>query len=234
MDEVLAVGDTNFQSKCMEEFKKYHELGKTVVLVTHDMRTVERHCDRAVLIRDGRAETIGHPRDVTNKYLFQNIDDEERRKSAMGKKSEETQGVNSKKSSKVAQIRRVAFIGRGGKERNTFQTGEDITARIHFEVFKEIDKLNFGFGLLSEDNHYLLGINTDSDKVNMESSMKRGYVEIKFPEIPLRDGAYYIRFSIVKDDFSLPFDMLQRSQSFRIISSDKCEGLVKLKYEWVL
>jgi hypothetical protein len=79
MDEVLAVGDTNFQGKCLTEFMKYKEQGKTVVLVTHDIATVQRYCDRAMLLREGKIEMIGDPQEVGNKYIRQNMSDEERR-----------------------------------------------------------------------------------------------------------------------------------------------------------
>lgn len=79
MDEVLAVGDSNFQSKCFEEFNKYRDAGKTVVLVTHDIGTVQRYCDRAMLLRNGKIEMIGDPEKVGNKYVYQNMSDEEKR-----------------------------------------------------------------------------------------------------------------------------------------------------------
>ena len=47
VDEVLAVGDANFQQKCFEEFARLKDEGKTIVFVTHDMLSVERFCDRA-------------------------------------------------------------------------------------------------------------------------------------------------------------------------------------------
>jgi ABC-2 type transport system ATP-binding protein len=79
MDEVLAVGDSNFQSKCMAEFNRYKEMGKTVILVTHDIGTVQRYCDRAMLLRNGQIEMIGNPEEVGNKYIYQNMSDEEKR-----------------------------------------------------------------------------------------------------------------------------------------------------------
>ncbi|MDD5489824.1 MAG: Wzt carbohydrate-binding domain-containing protein [Candidatus Moranbacteria bacterium] len=79
MDEVLAVGDTNFQSKCLEEFNKYKDAGKTVILVTHDIATVQRYCDRAMLLRNGKIEMVGDPQEVGNKYIYQNMSDEEKR-----------------------------------------------------------------------------------------------------------------------------------------------------------
>lgn len=79
MDEVLAVGDANFQSKCLTEFSRYKEMGKTVILVTHDIGTVQRYCDRAMLLRNGKIEMIGNPEEVGNEYIYQNMSDEEKR-----------------------------------------------------------------------------------------------------------------------------------------------------------
>src|SRR5204863_965738 len=55
IDEVLAVGDAAFQQKCFDEFSKLHDAGKTVLFVTHDMGSVQRYCDRAMLLDHGRA-----------------------------------------------------------------------------------------------------------------------------------------------------------------------------------
>jgi ABC-type polysaccharide/polyol phosphate transport system ATPase subunit len=79
MDEVLAVGDSNFQSKCLREFAKYKEQGKTVILVTHDIGTVQRYCDRAMLLRNGEVVKIGSAEEVGNEYIYQNMSDEEKR-----------------------------------------------------------------------------------------------------------------------------------------------------------
>lgn len=79
MDEVLAVGDSNFQSKCLEEFNRYKELGKTVILVTHDISTIQRYCDRAILLRNGKIVKIGKAEEVGNEYVYQNMSDEEKR-----------------------------------------------------------------------------------------------------------------------------------------------------------
>jgi ABC-type polysaccharide/polyol phosphate transport system ATPase subunit len=79
MDEVLAVGDSNFQSKCLREFARYKEMGKTVILVTHDIGTVQRYCDRAMLLRNGEVVKIGSAEEVGNEYIYQNMSDEEKR-----------------------------------------------------------------------------------------------------------------------------------------------------------
>src|SRR5918995_4027697 len=64
IDEVLAVGDAAFQRRCIEALERMRDQGRTVVLVSHDMNSIQRHCDRAMLIEDGRIEAIGSPLEV--------------------------------------------------------------------------------------------------------------------------------------------------------------------------
>jgi ABC-2 type transport system ATP-binding protein len=75
VDEVLAVGDEAFQKKCTKIFETYKATDKTVVLVTHDMSAVERFCDRAMLIHDGRAIEVGDPRRIAKLYSASNTED---------------------------------------------------------------------------------------------------------------------------------------------------------------
>lgn len=69
VDEALAVGDAFFQAKCYERISRYRKDGMSVLLVSHSVADIVRHCDRAILLTDGRLKMDGHPRDVTNVYL---------------------------------------------------------------------------------------------------------------------------------------------------------------------
>jgi len=77
VDEVLAVGDAAFAQKCADVFHERRRAGKTVVLVTHDMATVQSMCDRAMLIHDGRLEHIGDPGETAMRYYRLNFAGEE-------------------------------------------------------------------------------------------------------------------------------------------------------------
>ncbi len=68
IDEVLAVGDAAFQQKCFDEFYRLKREGKTIVFVSHDMCSVERFCDRAMLIERGDVVQIGDPREIGRAY----------------------------------------------------------------------------------------------------------------------------------------------------------------------
>jgi ABC-type polysaccharide/polyol phosphate transport system ATPase subunit len=68
IDEVLAVGDAAFQQKCFEEFFRLKREGRTIVFVSHDMHSVERFCDRAMLMERGQMTKIGEPRVIGRAY----------------------------------------------------------------------------------------------------------------------------------------------------------------------
>jgi ABC-type polysaccharide/polyol phosphate transport system ATPase subunit len=68
VDEALAVGDADFQQKCLETFEEMRAAGKTVVLVSHDLGAIDSLCDRALLLRHGTIEAIGEPAEVIGAY----------------------------------------------------------------------------------------------------------------------------------------------------------------------
>lgn len=73
LDEVLAVGDEAFQRKCNEYFKERKKMGKTTILVTHDMGAIRNYCNKAIMIRDGEIVISGVPEDVSSQYSIDNF-----------------------------------------------------------------------------------------------------------------------------------------------------------------
>jgi len=68
VDEVLAVGDIDFQHKCYESFEKFRKNGKTIIFVSHDLIAIEKFCDRVVLLDEGKAIAEGSPSDILDEY----------------------------------------------------------------------------------------------------------------------------------------------------------------------
>jgi ABC-type polysaccharide/polyol phosphate transport system ATPase subunit len=78
IDEVLAVGDAAFQQKCFDEFDRIHASNATILFVTHDMSAVQRFCNRALLLENGRPVELGDPEHVGNRYLELNFSEQAR------------------------------------------------------------------------------------------------------------------------------------------------------------
>ena len=68
VDEILAVGDAGFREKCFERIRKFRQSGKTILLVTHGMPDVRKHCDRVVLLEQGSVVFDGLPEDGIAMY----------------------------------------------------------------------------------------------------------------------------------------------------------------------
>jgi len=79
MDEVLAVGDAQFQKKCLDQFKSYRERNKTVILVTHDLGTIRKHCDKVILLHKGSVRMIGTAEKVAEQYFLLNMTKSQRK-----------------------------------------------------------------------------------------------------------------------------------------------------------
>src|SRR5215208_2470860 len=75
IDEVLAVGDAAFQQKCADVFREMRDSDRTVVLVTHDMASVDRYCHRAMLLEGGEQRFMGDPEEAGREYLRVNFRD---------------------------------------------------------------------------------------------------------------------------------------------------------------
>jgi ABC-2 type transport system ATP-binding protein len=69
VDEVLAVGDSEFQEKCFQKFRDFKKAGKTVILVSHSMATVQEMCDQVAWLNKGTLMTTGAAKPTIRQYL---------------------------------------------------------------------------------------------------------------------------------------------------------------------
>jgi len=230
MDEVLAVGDSNFQSKCLTEFNRYKEMGKTVVLVSHDINTIQRFCDRAILLRSGKLIKIGNSEEVVDEYMCNNISDEESRMILENNDDEIGAG---EKVEKKAVITKVKFLDSNGVERGVFQTGSDIIVRAYFKRIANIDNLNFGVGIYNTDGCGIFGISTAFDKIDTKKIMSDGYCEVLYKDVKIRTGSYFLKIVIMDATDTIVLDFLERSNIFKIVSKNKNTGIIDMNYSWL-
>jgi len=155
MDEVLAVGDTNFQNKCLAEFKRYRDLGKTVILVTHDIVTMQRYCDRAMLLRNGKIMKIGDPQLVGNEYLDQSITDQgaiDKHENSRDKKKKNSANMSGKKIfilKRKAEILGYNFFDHKNNETLKLESGKEFKVRLKIKFNENIS--NAAFGVMFRD-----------------------------------------------------------------------------------
>jgi hypothetical protein len=126
VDEVLAVGDVAFQRKCFDEFDQMRAKGRTVLFVTHDMNSMERFCDRALLLERGRVLVMGDPDEVGRQYNEVNFGH-----------SPAAPGADAELAGSQARIRRTWCEGEDGERMLTAGQGERCVACVELEFMGE-------------------------------------------------------------------------------------------------
>jgi ABC-2 type transport system ATP-binding protein len=140
IDEVLAVGDAAFQQKCADAFREMKAAGKTIILVTHEMATVEEYCHRAMLISDGKIAHLGDPGEVGRRYLRLNFE----RAGSIGSSSAGGDDA-------AVQMLDAGIVGADGKRTSSVEHGEKIRIRVDIEARQDFVALAVGYLIVNGD-----------------------------------------------------------------------------------
>jgi ABC-type polysaccharide/polyol phosphate transport system ATPase subunit len=157
IDEVLAVGDAAFQQKCFDEFTRLQQEGRTILFVTHDMASVERFCDRAMLLEHGRVVDIGEPESIARQYNQENF---RRVRQEAGAPESEIPPENPD-----ATILNAWFESSDGEITLTSGQGEPLAVRMRVRFAADVENPIFAVILLNESGHPVFVTNTDSQRI---------------------------------------------------------------------
>lgn len=192
VDEVLAVGDLAFQRKCfdrMEEMIKRQ--GKTVLLVSHNIRQVERLCTRTLLLERGRIIKDGKPKDVCD--LFYEKSDLKIRQTFVGSAS-----VRNLRASGEVELLEIALINEAGQATPIIQFRDGFSVRVRFKASTTLKDVTFGFGIHTTDFLYLTTHNSE-EQLHIKT-MNAGDHEVRctVTHCPLLPGVYSVRFGVTE------------------------------------
>lgn len=235
MDEVLAVGDSNFQSKCLTEFSKYRDAGRTVIIVTHDISVVQRYCDRAMLLRNGKIQMVGDPEAVGSKYIRQNMSDVDNLFSENDEKGSEKR---EKESRKRLGVESVHFLDHNDQPKIVFSSNERmvIWTKLQKDALEKARNddapLNVSVSIYDQERHYLLGINNIFDKFDARKILEKGEFKISFFHLPLNTGTYHVKILLAGETFSALYDEYYETMPFHVETEERSEGILSIKHEW--
>lgn len=186
LDEVLAVGDSAFQRKCLEVFKEIKQSDRTVVLVTHGMGTVEEYCDRAMMLENSKIVAIGDPMKISAQYEIAN--------STVGKEGEKR--LRPKKP--PVKIKNV--VVRSSKKKTTdFTLSDDVVVDIELEVKKKLP-IRVSLALYSMDGEYVAGISSKNDMPELLLPKGDHKLSCKIAPGQLASGAYRPVVNVTTDE----------------------------------
>ena len=170
IDEVLAVGDASFQQKCFEEFERIKRSHSTVLFVTHDMGSVQRFCDRALLLEHGKIADLGDPQHVGNRYLELNFSEQARAQEAGADVGTQTAEASAEEPARYgdrrAEIREAWFEDPDGRRTDVLPHGKQavFASRVHFN--EDITDPLIGVNLVnSHGDHCLSASNRNGPRL---------------------------------------------------------------------
>ena len=225
VDEVLAVGDAPFQEKCFDTFRRLKREGRTVVYVTHDLATVERFCDRALLLERGEIAAIGDPVEVTRTYFQHNLEEEQGEATAGG-------GEAGRWGDGAAEILDVWFEDADGTRQRTLPQEEPATLNVRIRFHRSLEEPVFGAILKNERGEHVVVTNTRFDALET-GSFDRGdevLYSVTF-QVHLADGPYTVSPAVAYQDTRRFADWREDAISFLVRGERYTGGIADLPHE---
>ncbi|WP_313638951.1 ABC transporter ATP-binding protein [Paenibacillus sp.] len=252
VDEILSVGDINFQIKCNAYMRKLQNEGVTIVIVSHDLSILDNLCDYAFLIDKGNLISHGNSHDIHMQYLEMMAAEHESK--VHSRKETQPMNVDMNQAEDIRidnkeitaeyapglkhwgnqtiKLRNVKMYNNRNVDKRTFHTGESVVIEYDYicnENPSELDPI-FGFGISRSDGTLIYATNSAIDKLGPVKLNDTGKIEWKFPEFSLTPGDYSLQIAVVSRD-NVQYDYINDVTQFRIISEISDLGFARLNHE---
>jgi len=202
VDEVLAVGDAEFQKKCLGKMKDVSSQGRTVLFVSHNMPSVMELCSRGIILKDGQISYGGDIKSVVDQYLNINLNEN---------KSRNLKEITNRSGNGRIRFTKYKILDTEGKEIEKIVSGQNIAIQIYFEVHtKEVlPPLHFSLHVVKEDNTPLFHISnsiTNGEEFKFDAGSNKGSVTCEIEGFPLQSGKYF--FNLFCSDMYNVYDSI--------------------------
>lgn len=225
LDEILAVGDLNFQRKSLEVFHNLKKQGKTVLFVSHALEAIEQYCDRAILIDEHQLIADSTPADIAAKYrkILSPITDETE------KSDKEMPG--DRWGTQDAVIRTINFRNKKGSELS-FEQNEEIIIDLDIEVKKTIEDFVIGMSIHTMEDKILSGTNSQikSKKKIIEPGTYK--MSISLPAKYFLEGEYQISIAAFDNTTMTHLDYHYQMYKIKIVNDAFDIGVMHLPVEY--
>ena len=251
IDEILAVGDVNFQKKCFDRLRDLKKRGTTIVIVSHDLSSIEKICDRAVWLDDGSIQATGDTTKVIDQYMqFMNRkqevalkEEQAREQEQIGEEpAEETEGAADQEKpesdpnrwgGKEVEITNVRMRNAHGEQKYSFEYGEPVCIEFEYIRHREMEEYVFGIGISNSDGVPCYGTNTNIDGQKIKTLNSRGKVSFHIDRITLVEGKYQLDAASHAED-GRAYDYRKNVYEFAVTSSVKDTGIARQEHQWIV
>jgi lipopolysaccharide transport system ATP-binding protein len=230
VDEVLAVGDYNFQKKCLDRINELKRNGVTIFLVSHSHDMIREHCTRALWLDHGRLIADGAAEPVIVQYLDRALAAEAARLSAGAN------GPRSRWGSRKIEITGVRLTDEAGNDKTIFATHDPLVVHIAYRAHEAVPPPVFGVGIHRQDGVHITGPNTGFARFDLPALAGSGAITFHVLQLPLLEGAFAVSVSVHPRDDTEMYDFHDRLYLFRVVNrqaqAHEKYGLVTLRGDW--
>jgi ABC-type polysaccharide/polyol phosphate transport system ATPase subunit len=220
IDEILAVGDAEFQRRCSEKFADLKASGKTIIIVTHSLPTIRDLCDEVALLEHGTLRAVGPPNQVCDKYL--------------GDVFTEDAEVEAPPVASAVGIDRVEFLDASGARTDQLRTGAPVTIRLRYAAAAPVHRPVFVVSVRTLDGTEVTRPSTATADLGLDPITSPGFVDLRIERLPVLPGVYDIGASLTDGVAAPDQGPPQRVQRVTIEPGDRTEehGIISLDAVW--
>lgn len=227
VDEALAVGDLEFQLKCMEKFTEFRNAGKTILFVSHDVNAVRRFCDRVYWLKNGVVENEGETMEVTEEY--ENF----LKRKSLKTVDREKSVVEEHSAPEIVTVDSATLLDENLEPVDIVEQNSTVYVKVEYMVKDESPKNPvLGVAIRTVQNHYVCGLNTLLDKTAIPWKKGKNVFYIKYPNMSLLSGEYYFDVAFFEENATVPFVYKTKYVTMFITGKYVGEGIVVLDHEW--
>jgi lipopolysaccharide transport system ATP-binding protein len=211
VDEVLAVGDADFQKKCLNTMDGLRTSGRTVLFVSHNMAAVESLCSRCIWIEAGRIRADGEARSIVSDYM--------KTFAQASTGSVTLENIESRSGNGEGRFTHIEFLNGAGETTNYIRSGDKLTLRLHYRTHKVLRDLVIGINLHNEYGTLIAASNnwaTGDDIPIVEAG--EGFADFDIDCLYLLPGRYFLSLWLGK--WNNLHDVLKNCIHFDVESSD--------------
>lgn len=207
VDEVLAVGDMEFQDKCLDKFAQFRDEGRTVVVVSHGVEQMRSFCDQAAWLDHGTLQAIGDASDIVDRY------------SDVGHGAEEAVGGGKRYGTGEIRIDDIHLLDAEGQPIESAPTGSAVALRVRYTARQRVERPVFGVSLATAGGKHLwsydgLAAGAVPDSIEAGS----GSLDIKIDRLALMPDLFDVNADVKDHHKTRTFDALERSLRFQVTS----------------
>lgn len=229
IDEVLAVGDISFQSKCMNKLAQMRERGVTTILISHNMHTVSGFSQKALYLNQGRVRYKGDVAKVIDLY---------KQDMAYGEKNGEKVGEfefvpEDAIGSGLVRITKIQFLDEDENSITEIDAGSSLILRVHYQSEGYTGKVELDIGIRDANGNTFFQATNESYKKELVVVKKIGYFDISFKSICANNQRLLFFVTLWKYKRTELFDW-KRELPFYVVGNPLSSGNVLLDVDWVV